>query len=371
MKVVIAGGGLIGLSIAFELIERDCSVEVIDGGEPVAAYRASAGMLALASEAQALEAALVELARDSQRLYPAFVERIEAAARARCNLATAGALYVALHRDHVAAIAHLQEAQARLQVPAVRLSSSEIRQREPLLSPSVIAGLFAHDERQVDPRRLHTVLRSAVAARGGRLVPGTVVALTATRDHIDGVEIVVDGEHRRLECDHVVVAAGAWSRKLLAPILGEIPLRPVKGVTIRCRGKRLIQHVIRSPDVYLVPMSNDELLIGASVEEVGFDASVNFGELTNLAIQATQVLPGIKELGFGEASVGLRPVLRDGLPALGPTRVRGLHLAIGHSRHGVSLVPATASVVADGVVHGEIVSHYRALSCHRLEGATA
>jgi glycine oxidase len=371
MNVVIVGGGLVGLSIAFELIERSCSVDVIDSGQQTAAYRASAGMLALPSEAQTIEAALVELARDSRRLYPSFIERIESAAGARCNLSTIGSLHVALHRDHVAALAHLEDAQARHQIPAARLSGSEVREREPLLSPSVITGLLAKDERQVDPRRLHAVLRAAVVARGGRLVSGEVVALTGTRESIHGVEIIDQDGHHGLAYDHTVVAAGAWSRKLLAAVLGEIPLRPVKGLTMRCRGKRLIQHVVRSPDVYLVPMSDEELLIGASIEEVGFDASINFGELTNLAIHATQVLPGVKELQFAEATTGFRPVLRDGLPALGPTRTRGLHLAIGHSRHGVSLVPGTASTIADGVIHGELASRYRELSCHRLEGTSA
>lgn len=369
MRVVIAGGGLIGLGIAVEAIGRGCSVDVVDSARRFAAYRASAGMLALPSEAQAIEAKLVEFARESHQLYPDFIQRIERASGAPCNLSSVGSLYVALHRDQVAALEHLEEAQARLDIQAERLSGQDLREREPLLSPAVLAGLYAK-ERQVDPRRMHVVLSAAVEALGGRLLVGEVVSVLGTSDGVHGVEVQHQTETRRLEGDQTVVAAGAWSRRLLEPILGEVPLRPVKGLTLRCRGRRLVRHVIRSPDVYLVPMNDEELLVGASVEEVGFDPSVNVGELTHLAVHATRVLPGVKELEVVEASTGFRPALRDGLPALGPTRARGLHVAIGHSRHGVSLLAATASVVADGLIHEEMAPRYRELSGHRLEDMT-
>jgi glycine oxidase len=371
MKAAIVGGGLIGLGIAMEAIARGCAIDVIDSGLGFAAYRASAGMLALPSEAQALEPELLDLARDSQQRYPDFVHKIETASGVPCHLSSGGALYVALHRDQVAAMEHLAEAQARLGITTERLTGQEAREREPHLSPGVLAGLFARDERQIDPRRLRAALQAAVAALGGRFVVGEVTALLGTRDHVYGVEVAREAATHCFEYDQIVVAAGAWSRRLPVPLLGEVSLRPVKGLTLRCKGERLARHVIRSPDVYLVPMTDEELLIGASVEEVGFDASTNLGELMALAVSAARVLPGVRELQLVEASVGFRPVLRDGLPALGPTRIRGLHLAIGHSRHGVSLLPGTAVAVAQGLVQGDLGTHDRRLSSRRLEGMQA
>ncbi len=242
MRVVIVGGGLIGLGIALEALGRGCAVEVVDDDRTFAAYRASAGMLALPSEAQAIEAKLVELARESHRLYPDFVDRIERASGVPCNLSSVGSLYVALHRDEVAAVEHLAQAQARLEISAERLSGQEIREREPLLSPGVLAGLYAK-ERQIDPRRLHAALRAAVERLGGCVLGGEVTSLLRSGDGIDGVELQRGAELHRLECDHTVVAAGAWARKLLSPILGEVPLRPVKGLTLRLRGSRLLRRI--------------------------------------------------------------------------------------------------------------------------------
>jgi glycine oxidase len=131
-----------------------------------------------------------------------------------------------------------------------------------------------------------------------------------------------------------------------------MPLRPVKGQILRLRGATLLHHVVRTPDVYLVPRVDGELVVGATMEERGFDPDVTAGATLDLLREAWRVLPGISELAVSELGVGFRPALRDNLPAIGPTAVDGLFVATGHFRHGVMLAPITADLAIDAIFEG-------------------
>ncbi|MEX2445900.1 MAG: FAD-dependent oxidoreductase, partial [Dehalococcoidia bacterium] len=153
----------------------------------------------------------------------------------------------------------------------------------------------------------------------------------------------------------VVVAAGAWSRQIASAVAGvagaadlpPMPLRPVKGQILRLRGEPLIRHVVRTPDVYLVPRSDGELVVGGSMEEQGFDGRPTAGVVHDLLREAWRVVPGVGELELVECGVGFRPALRDHLPAIGSLDGRGLYAAVGHFRNGVELAPITARLLAD------------------------
>jgi glycine oxidase len=147
----------------------------------------------------------------------------------------------------------------------------------------------------------------------------------------------------------VLLAGGVWSGEVWPEAAGPLPLRPVKGQLLRLRGNPLIRHVVRTPDVYLVPREDGELVVGATSEEQGFDTSVTTWAVMDLLREAWRVLPGVGELAVVEMLAGLRPTLRDHMPAIGATGVEGLFVATGHYRHGIMLAPVTAKLVADAV----------------------
>ena len=156
----------------------------------------------------------------------------------------------------------------------------------------------------------------------------------------------LDGTSFEVRAERVVLAAGAWGEEISLPIAPP-GLRPVKGQLVRLRGTALVRHVLRTPEVYLVPRATGELLVGATAEEMGFDIEPTAGAVLDLLRHAWELLPGIYDLELAEINVGLRPALMDHLPAIGPTESEGLFLALGHFRHGILLAPGTAHYLAE------------------------
>jgi glycine oxidase len=174
-----------------------------------------------------------------------------------------------------------------------------------------------------------------------------------------------------VHCDAVVLAAGAWATATIRSPLQDLGVRPVKGQLLRLRGPApLLRHVVRHPDVYLVPREDGELLVGATMEEVGFDPAVTAGAMLDLLRHAWQVVPGIYELELAEVSVGFRSAVRDHLPVLGPSEVAGLHVAVGHFRNGILLAPATAAAVVGSLLGGAPVPELRPFLASRLRAPT-
>jgi glycine oxidase len=184
---------------------------------------------------------------------------------------------------------------------------------------------------------------------------GAAVERVEAEDGRVGAVLGRDGEGRpfRVEAETVVVAAGAWSGRDLDLPIDRLALRPVKGQLVRLHGPRLLRHVVRTPEVYLVPRADGELLIGATMEEMGFDLSPTGGAAMDLLRRAWAALPGVYDLRLVEVSVGLRSAVDDHLPVVGATEVEGLFLALGHFRNGVLLAPATAHYLARWVAGGE------------------
>jgi glycine oxidase len=158
-------------------------------------------------------------------------------------------------------------------------------------------------------------------------------------------------EAHEVRAEVTVVCGGAWSAEVWPQAAGALPMRPVKGQILRLRGGPLLNHVLRTPDVYLVPRDDGELVVGATTEEQGFDTRVTTWAVMDLLREAWRVLPGVAELEMSEAIAGLRPALRDHQPAIGRTPVDGLLVATGHYRHGIVLAPVTARLLA-GVIDG-------------------
>ncbi len=368
----MVGGGAIGLGIAWRLSQRGRDVLVLDRAEPGsgASYHA-AGMLAPITEATFGEDTLLRLNLASAAAYPAFLRDLAAATGRSLQSDAPGTLFVGLDRDQVEALERLYEFQRGLGLAVEWLRGSRCRELEPALHPAVRAGIGAV-EKEVDPRALTAALGCAVAAAAGRVRSGAEVAgLLWTGDHITGV-VLTTGEE--IAAPSVVLAAGCWSGGI-AGVPKEVAdaVRPVKGQILRLRprpGEALpIRHLLRTEDVYLVPRSSpmrgDEIVVGATVEEQGFDTSLTGGGVYELLRAAIDVVPGVREMELAEASAGLRPGSRDNAPLLGPVGPplgprldgggpAGLVVATGHHRNGILLTPVTADAIASVVCEGVV-----------------
>ena len=366
-RVVIAGAGIIGLSLAFELARRSVDVLVLEQGRVGSgAGGVAAGMLAPTGEAAHENPDLLRLALDSWRLYPRFIQRVEALGGTTCGYRRDGTLFIALTRDDEAELAAMKVRQERLGLATTWVTPNDARDLEPQLSPRITSALLAEDDHQVDPRLLLASLERAVAACGGRVI--TRARATGFETHNGRLARVVGRLQLRelgervpehgdpafmVECEAAVVAAGAWSGRDLAWPAAPLGVRPVKGQLVRLRGAPLLRRVIRTPQVYLVPRDSGELLAGATMEEQGFDTAVSAGAVMDLLWHARLAVPAVYDLQISELNVGFRPATRDHLPLIGETEVPGLYVATGHFRHGVLLAPATAALLADLIVDGK------------------
>src|SRR5262249_37245197 len=170
-----------------------------------------------------------------------------------------------------------------------------------------------------------------------------------------------------IRCDAAVLAAGVWSEEVAA-LTAPLGFRPVKGQLVRLIGPELGRHIVRSPDVYLVPRRGGGLLGGAAVEEQGRDAMATAGAVLDLLREAWRLLPAIYDLALTEVSVGFRPAVRDHLPVIGASSPRGLYVATGHFRNGVLLAAATAHHLAEWIVSGTAPGALAPFGVERMAG---
>lgn len=346
-RVLIVGGGTIGLATGFELVRQGTPVTLFDRDEAGRGTSwQAAGMLAPDAEIGFEELELYRLNRESLRRWPDFARRVEAASGMDIDYRDEGTLIVADDRDSAEALRRLYEFQKEQGLKVEWLTGGEAREIEPFLAPRLTAAIFCPSDHQVDNRRLLDAVRAAFEAEGGILHEDTPVEAVVPDADKPSV-VTADGE--RVEGNQVLVAAGVWSRDLdgLTPD-AQPPVRPVKGQMMQLRRKTPfdLQHVVRGPEAYLAPKSDGRIVMGATSEEMGFDTTVTAGGLYDLLEGGWEVVPGIYDLPVDETWAGLRPASRDHAPLLGPSGAPGVLLATGHYRHGILLTPVTAEEMA-------------------------
>ena len=354
--VVVVGGGLIGASIAWRLGQAGHSVLVVIGDPESAASQVAAGMLAPVTETTFTEHALLALTLASRDRYDTFARELEDVTGLPSGLRRRPTLSVATSTDDGGRLRELADYLDRLDLAVERLSSRECRRQEPLLAPSIRSGLLVEGDWSCDNRLLWTAVRAAGASVGVREVPGFVHAVAGDGTRVQGVTLA-DGT--LIAADRVVVANGAWAGQIggIAPL----PVRPVKGQVLRLDPARqpapglTVRAFTGGGEIYLVPRDGGrEVVVGATVEERGFDRAATAGGTYELLRDARQVLPMTAEYGISEISVGWRPGTPDNAPIIGPGELDGLILATGHYRNGILLTPVTADVVAELVSTGRL-----------------
>ena len=340
--LAVIGDGIIGSSIAYEAMRRGLEVTLFCQEQPGQGSAAAGGMLTPAMEADLTSPALFELAHLSRKIYPDWVKSIEALSGLETGYRQSGTLEVALHRDHLSELEQLEAHQARLGFSTTRLSAAEVLEREPQLTHRVQGALLAESDHCVEPRRLLKALHHALRTGGAKSYSPTELSIDAEHG---GISYTLDSQTQEQSFDEVVVAAGARSAKLLPQL--NLGLRPVKGQFIRVRSSETLVSVVRTPDVYLIPRLNNEIYIGASQEEVGFQDGTTLGEIMDLLTDAWRTFPILYDAVILETGFGYRPALDDGNPRLGRVPGTKISVAIGHFRHGVLLAPASAKVLLD------------------------
>jgi glycine oxidase len=327
--VVVVGAGVIGLACAWRCAQRGLSVLVLEReSQPGAgASGVAAGMLAPVTEAEFGEEALLRLNLAGAALWPAFAAELGERSGIDTGYSASGALVAAADRDDAEELRRLFAFQESLGLDVRWLGGRDCRRLEPRLSPRVPGGILSAQDHQVEPRSVVRALRVAFEAAGGELRCGVDVDLGAAREAFGDAQ--------------VVLAAGCWSG---------VPVRPVKGQILRLRGGPLAERLVRTPRCYVVSRPDGEVVVGATVEERGFDTTVTADGVFGLLEAAREVLPDVGELEFVEAAARLRPGTPDNAPLIGLRD--GVIWATGHHRNGVLLAPITATAVAS-MVAGE------------------
>ena len=326
--VIIIGGGIIGLSLSIELNKRGVRVLVVERGEPGReASQAAAGMLADCTVET--PAALQPLATASARMYPEFVHELQDESGIHIDLRDEGTL-VFPSPEHV---------YNRPGFSTESLLPAPLTEMEPTLADPHRPAIYLK-ERSVDPRALTAAALKAAKHRGVDISSGSPVRNVLTSaDRATGV-----GTDKTNYLAPVIVnCAGAWAGHL--PPL-HFPTRPVKGQMLAVAAKSLLRHVIRAPEVYLVPRSDGRVLIGSTLEDAGYDKRTSPNVIQRLHKAAINLAPALEHARVLEDWAGLRPGTPDDLPILGATTLPGYFAATGHYRDGILLAPITAQVMA-------------------------
>ena len=347
MKVIVVGAGIAGCAIAYELACRGAQVHVLDGRAPGrGATFASAGILTPAVEGHNPE--LLHLTSCSLAAYDEFIRRVRDDSGVDVDYARNGTLQVAFTSDQSD---QLEQDARRFESTGVAhtfLDGRQVRAIEPALSSAVVAGLQLPTQGYVSAEQLIAALAHAAQKRGTTFATAHVERI---EDNANGA--VAFAARDRIEADALVVATGSWA---VAPMGVEqpAPVKPIRGQLLHLRADDAVaSHVLWSPDCYLVPWRDRTMLVGATVEDVGFDERATVEGVRSLLTAAVNMIPALERATLLEVRVGLRPKTEDELPAIGrsSTMPHVFH-ATGLYRNGVLLAPLTASLIADLVLDG-------------------
>ncbi|WP_141388530.1 glycine oxidase ThiO [Cellulosimicrobium cellulans] len=377
--VVVVGGGIVGLAVAWRAARAGLTVTVLDPSPGDGATHAAAGMLAPVTEADFGEDDALRLHLAAAAAWPGFADDLHAATGADVGLRTAGTLTLAYDADDLASLRRVLALHAAHGLASHELTVADARRLEPYLGPRVAGAAWAPADHAVDPRATHAALLGALdggagpetLAGAGAEARAAVVRASARRLALDpsGRVVGVHDDAGRLHAAGAVVVAAGWeSGTLLMDVPGVVvPTRPVKGQTLRLDAgpdlalEHVVRGVVQGRPVYIVPRDpvpdgqghdcagHREVVVGATTEENPDDRRATAGGVFALLRDARALLPGIDEAALVDVTPRARPATPDNLPLVGPTAVPGLHVATGHGRNGILLAPLTADAVVAGL----------------------
>jgi glycine oxidase len=372
VNVIVVGAGVVGCAIAYELASRGAQVRLVDPrGTGQGATRASAGILAPTIEGHV--PALLKLGARSISLYDEFVSRVTRGARLPVEYERSGTLQLSLDPGEAEGLCALARSFADAGISHTLMDSAEARRLEPALPDVIVNALLVPHHGYIAVGQLTRALAQAAINQGATLTIASVQRVEGGANPF----VITDRSAFEPRADAVVIATGSWTDRIVAtPMLrGKNPgldaqpvVKPIRGQLLQVRlDRRPASHVIWGKRCYAVPWRDGTVLVGATVEDVGFDERPTTAGVCELLEEGFRLLPALRQAAFEEVRTGLRPMTSDELPAVGPSStMRNVFYATGHYRNGVLLAPLTAALVADLVLDGRRDEDLEALRPERL-----
>lgn len=350
--VIVIGGGIIGCSIALRLARVGLRVSLFDRGEPGdEASSAAGGMIAPQGEKMGPDE-FFQLGLASHRLYPEFVAEVEELSRGHVGFRQEASVLVALDEAQARELVEIEQSQKRLGLPAERWTPEDVHRHVPGLSPEIRQGLLMPQDHWVDNELLTRAVILACRKQGVSFFPQT--AVRKIHVHKGRAQAVTAGGEfgTTFSAAQFVLAAGCWSGELAEYTGARIQVTPCRGQMLEFEAPEELPCVVRAGHTYLVPRSSRRVVMGSTVEHVGFEKAVTGDGALSILQGAARVAPVVKDFRFRRAWAGLRPDTADHLPVLGYGEVPNLVFATGHFRNGILLAPITAQAIADLVLNG-------------------
>lgn len=340
--VIVAGGGIVGLSAACELAKRGVRCTVFDrsrvGRE---ASFAAGGILSPQAETRP-DSPLLPLALRARDRHISLAEELLNLTGISVEHTRFGVLSLAFSEEERVALMHLAEAQRHLGLRAEMLSRDALKQLEPSVHDGAIAAAHFPDDHRVDNRRLMEALKKLALSRGVSIREFTALR----RVEVENNRVVaVRTDAERIPTNAVINALGAWAGQLDGDTEAP-PVRPVKGHMMSLVDGPALRHVVYGHHGYLVPRSDGRLIVGSTMEEAGFDTRITAEGIGRLIQIAAEIAPNTRQAAISETWTGLRPATPDGLPVIGRSTVDGLIVAGGLFRNGILLGPLVGEIVA-------------------------
>jgi glycine oxidase len=368
--VLIVGGGVIGLSLARELHKKVVRrITILERGAEVGGESsyAAAGMLAPQAETDRADA-FTAFCTESLRLYPDFAAELLDETGLDIELDRSGTLYLAFTENDSAEIRRRYEWQKSAGLPLEHLTAQETRRAEPFVSPDVRESLFFPDDWQVENRKLLRALEKYAEINEIKIVPNAeVTSLLTENDKINGAATV----NEKFFAEKVVLTTGTWTSLIKTGGFALPSIKPIRGQMICFQtAKRLFGKVIYTPRGYIVPRADGRILVGATVEDVGFDKSVTKSGTEILLETALEISPSLANLEIVEKWAGLRPFAADGLPIIGDfAEIENLFIAAAHYRNGILLAPLTARILAEKISENTDSVYFESFNACRFAAA--
>lgn len=343
--VVIVGGGVMGCAAAYELSRRGVRVTVLERSVSGAeASSAAAGILGAQVESHH-PGPMTELGLASLALYPSLAKDLERISGVALGYRRSGVLKVAYTQADVNELSRRSAWQKRARLPLEKLGGKELRRREPALGPELAGGLWFERDATLDPRALLSALRISADKSGAQFRSGSFVKRVAEEGgRAVGVELA-DGSV--VHGSHVVLAAGSWTSLVTRSASDAPRVVPARGQIVELNTRvPVLSSVVFGPDCYLVPRADGRVLIGSTLEFVGFKREVTAGAVAKLLAAAIRLVPALAGAELTASWSSFRPYTADELPLLGPSATPGLIFMSGHYRNGILLAPVSAKIVA-------------------------
>lgn len=355
-NIHIIGAGVGGLAIGWELAQAGYGVTLYDKGKAGrGASWAAAGMLAAIMETEPGEETLFPFALAAQKRWPDYKTKLETASGIDIGYRESGTLFIAAEADDVGLLKQRETYINAMGGQLEWLDKNDVRAREPFFSPRVSSALYSPTDHQVDNRALVEALIIACKKAGVIIHENTSVdEIVIAHNKVTGLRV----RDEVIAADNIILAAGAWSGALKGIPAAQVPpVFPMKGQLLALQMEPrlpLLKHVVWTRHVYLVPRADGRLVVGATMEDKGFDEFLTGGGLLHLLRETWEVLPGIEELPLLECWAGFRPTSRDDAPILGPSGITGLTYATGQHRHGILFTPLLGDCIAHYIRQGSL-----------------